>query len=525
MSASREKKTRQDLVNQEGYVDVKAQREAEEKRAQRKSSALYITIAVVFVIVGIILGIVKSGVLQKNATAVTIDGEKFTPAQVDYFYYTALNNIRSSQYASYMGLDTNTALDKQTVNDMAKMMLGLDSADEELTWDAYLKDIAKTNLTQAYRMYNAALADGYTVDEEVKAGLAENQEALSTYAATAGYSAKEYLKLVYGPNMDQETFENMLTMLLVDEAYQNDYVASQNFTDAQLEEYYQGDKECFDFADIEYIFFKGTADSTTDASGSEVEPTDAENAAAAEAAKTAAADAAKRYADGESLSDIAADYEDIATYTHNAELSNSGTELTTWAFDEARTAGDVDTLDVGNGQYFVVFHSCGRPEYRAANVRHILFMADTAKLDETSATYDADVEKIWEEARAKAQDAMEKWQSGAATADSFAELVAQLTEDEGSKGNGGLYSDVTKSSNYVDPFKFWCFEDGRKVGDVAIVESDYGCHVMYLDGFADEPCWKQMVRSELSQVEFSEWLAAIMENADVVDGAGMKYVG
>ncbi len=524
MSASREKKTRQDLTQQEGYVDVKAQREAEEMRAQRKSNALYIAIAVVFVIVAVILGISKSGILQKNATALTIDGEKFTPAQVDYFYYSTYNSIVSSEYASYMGLDKNAALDKQTVNDMAKMLMGI-AAEEEITWDAYLKDIAKQNLTQTHLLYQAAVENGYGVDDDVQAQIDQNKEALASYASMAGYSSREYLKLVYGSNMDEATFEKMLTMILVAGAYEADYAASLTYTDAELEAYYQSDKDCFDFADVEYIFFSSSAPSTTDADGNTVEPTDAENTAAAAAAKAAVADAAARFAAGDSLEDIAADYEDIATYTHNMALSNSGTELAAWAFDASRTAGETDTLDVGNGQYFVLFHSAGRPDYFAADVRHILFNADTSSLDPASAAYDADVEAVWAATRAKAQDALNQWKSGARTADSFAELANELSEDPGSNTTGGLYTSVSKDSNYVSSFKGWCYEDGRKVGDTGIIESTYGCHVMYLNSFADTPYWKQLVQSEMASADYSQWLESLTADAVLVEGSGMKYVG
>ena len=49
MSASREKKNRQELAAQ-GYVDPKVIREAEEKAAQKKSKIIYGIIAAVFVI-------------------------------------------------------------------------------------------------------------------------------------------------------------------------------------------------------------------------------------------------------------------------------------------------------------------------------------------------------------------------------------------------------------------------------------------------------------------------------------------
>ena len=81
MSASREKKNRQELAAQ-GYVDPKVIREAEEKAAQKKSKIIYGIIAAVFVIVAIGSWLISSGVLQRNAKAISIDGEEFTAAEM-----------------------------------------------------------------------------------------------------------------------------------------------------------------------------------------------------------------------------------------------------------------------------------------------------------------------------------------------------------------------------------------------------------------------------------------------------------
>ena len=50
MSASREKKLRQDQTAS-GYVDPKAEKELEEKKAEKRSNVLYSVIAVLFVLV------------------------------------------------------------------------------------------------------------------------------------------------------------------------------------------------------------------------------------------------------------------------------------------------------------------------------------------------------------------------------------------------------------------------------------------------------------------------------------------
>ena len=152
MSTSRRKEIRQDLAAK-GITDPKAIREAEEKDQQHRSNMLYGGIAVVFVLVAAFLLLWNSNVLQRGATAVTVDGEKYSAAEVDYFYYNAYSSIRQNQYASYMGIDTSKPLSQQDLSSMAKLMLGVD---EDMTWDAYLKQNAKNQLIQMTVLNKAA---------------------------------------------------------------------------------------------------------------------------------------------------------------------------------------------------------------------------------------------------------------------------------------------------------------------------------------------------------------------------------
>ena len=86
MSASREKKARQEL-NESGYVDPRKAREAEEKAKERRSTRIYTAVIVAFVLLGVVL--FASGRIQASneaketarigaESAVTIDGEDFS---------------------------------------------------------------------------------------------------------------------------------------------------------------------------------------------------------------------------------------------------------------------------------------------------------------------------------------------------------------------------------------------------------------------------------------------------------------
>ena len=114
MSASREKKSRQENLAG-GYVDPRTKREKDEQAKDRRSNALYIAIAVIFVIVGIVVTVANSKVIERNADAVTIGNETYTAADVSYFYNTIYNSFvsKNSYNLSVYGLDTSKSLKEQ----------------------------------------------------------------------------------------------------------------------------------------------------------------------------------------------------------------------------------------------------------------------------------------------------------------------------------------------------------------------------------------------------------------------------
>ena len=273
MSASREKKNRQDLSSQ-GIQDPKAIREAEEKAQQRKANRLYGAIAVVFVLVAALLVVVNSGVLERSATAITVDGENYTAAQMNYYYYGIKNSIINSGYSSFYGIDTSVAMDKQNMSDTAKMLLQV-TDEGDITWDQFFRDYATRQLSVQVMAAKEAEANGMGEDDDIRAEVNEVIDNITAGAKEQGYTLKSYLKLAYGSTMTVSTFKKMMTLEEVATHYMQHYQEELSYTESQLEEYYQANSSDFDVASYEYIYFKGTADSTTDADGNTVQPTEA----------------------------------------------------------------------------------------------------------------------------------------------------------------------------------------------------------------------------------------------------------
>ena len=103
------------------------------------------------------------------------------------------------------------------------------------------------------------------------------------------------------------------------------------------------------------------------------------------------------------------------------------------------------------------------------------------------------------------------WKDGEATEESFAELAKQHTEDPGSAETGGLYEDVYPGQ-MVTEFNDWCFADGRKVGDSAVVKTSYGYHIMFFSGEGDYVYWRKSVKDLVSAQNVNDQLTVIEES-------------
>ena len=113
------------------------------------------------------------------------------------------------------------------------------------------------------------------------------------------------------------------------------------------------------------------------------------------------------------------------------------------------------------------------------DVRHILIQPEggTPSEDGQSTIYS---EEEWEACRQKAQQILDTWKAGEATEESFAELAKEHSAD-GNASEGGLYTDVTEGY-MVETFNDWIFDKTREFGNVDLVKTQFGYHIMFFVG-------------------------------------------
>lgn len=142
------------------------------------------------------------------------------------------------------------------------------------------------------------------------------------------------------------------------------------------------------------------------------------------------------------------------------------------------------------------------------DVRHILIEIEGGtKGSDGKITYS---DEDWDKCRAKAQKLLDEWLAGEHTEETFAEFAKKHSADvEGSAKNGGLYADLDKNTNFVQPFKDWYLDETREKGDYGLVKTDYGYHIMYFSGAEEK--WEAKCRNEILKEGTQEILKAVTE--------------
>ena len=202
---------------------------------------------------------------------------------------------------------------------------------------------------------------------------------------------------------------------------------------------------------------------------------------------------------------------------------NVGEDLAEWMFSEERSIGD-KRVYVNDDAVYVVMIT--QPAYLdqdpLASARHILVSFSGTEeaekgTDETvldldgneitadGTDYTADVVRG---AYVKAKAIYDEYMAGSKTEEAFAALADRYSDDTASTSEnpdsegGGLYTDVAKGQ-FVTPFENWVYDPARQSGDVGIIKTAYGWHIMYFVGRHDEPVWKESVRAALGNEVYS----------------------
>ena len=238
MSASSKKKLRKEQ-NAAALTEKQLAEQKESKKLKVYTLSFVAVLALVIVaamVVGIVTGVMNSGVMQRNTDAVTIGDTTLTNADLNFFYVDTIQADYSNWYNSYgdntqlfvqwlQGLDITKSLDQQVYD-----------PETGETFADYYKDMAIESAKNVYAIYNLAVAAGETLTEDQQSELEATISTMQLYAAYYGYSDTEsYLKALYGAGTTIENYSNYLTVKTVATNYAQKYYNGIEVTDSDID--------------------------------------------------------------------------------------------------------------------------------------------------------------------------------------------------------------------------------------------------------------------------------------------------
>ena len=135
------------------------------------------------------------------------------------------------------------------------------------------------------------------------------------------------------------------------------------------------------------------------------------------------------------------------------------------------------------------------------NVRHILYIP----------TGDSQTE--WDAAEALARAALAECESSDDPLSAFLALVGE-SQDSGSSGNGGLLENVYEGA-IGGTFDDWCFDPaGHEAGELAVVMSGYGWHLVMFDSYCDTAYWQEVVQGDMRETAAARELSELYDEYD-----------
>ena len=503
-------------VSSEKKAQTRAERSEkrrQEEQKDRRSMMIYTVVAVVVAAAAVVMLLFNSGILHRGLTALDINGTKYSAVDVQYYY----SSIYSEQANQYL-FNTAQPVKKQIYDETTGQ-----------SWYDHLMDLAVERLTRNTALSQLAKSEGYTLSADAQADMDSFLAQLNTAWINYNMSSRDaFIRANFGSGMTYDRLVELINMEYLASDYAQSRLDAIDHPEADYDAYYQEHADQLDTVTYSQFTFQAQVPAA-DADGNAVEMTDEERAAALEELKSAqkalAGEVQAKLEGGSDPEDVAGEYGD-QLYSSSLSSRSTGSSLSLyasyadWLLDSGRRAGDVTVAeyDSGSAYYYYVIRFEGREldQEETHTVRHLLVRAgDTSTADPTQEQYD--------EAEQKAREFWDQWKAGDADEDSFAALVSANTDDTSSASTGGLISNITSTSGYVEAFRDWATDPARKEGDVDLVKTEYGWHLMYYVS-TDDPVWRQSTASALQNQDYEALADGASQGWSVSRGLGMKLI-
>lgn len=492
-------KSRRAKENRSAELAKRLALENDKKKQERRQNLIGILAVIcglaVIAVVYFSAAFYNNGTIMRRRISMESANHQINNCMLSYYVYEEYRDFINLHYEdldSVYKLDSKKSLKKQ------------DSTLEDGSWYDYFVSRAREDLETLLLYAEAAEDAGLQLDSEDRAAIDARIKDLQESADAQGYSNNEYYEFMYGRGVREEDLRDCFALEALADKYQQTYVEDAfSYTDAELEAGFNENPKAH--AAVDYLYLTITPDYEEDA-----------DETAKAAAKEAAAQWVERFKTCSSVADFqqtakeytAAMYNidpddtevmellNVSMYYTSEGVTYTDNDFGNAAFDSAVKAGDIIVTGTADTQYtiYCITKPMYKPTYLTANIGLIPFSSNTFGSIDTAQSYAE---------RAHSSFAEDP------TAEKFAELSETYSSDYNLTKNGGRITDA-KRGQLNSLVENWVFEEGRKAGDNAVVQSTDGSYLVWYIG-EGHMAWQSGIITDLYEEFEAEHLAGLKE--------------
>lgn len=423
--------------------------------------------------------------MNPGNVALTVGETPVSIGMYNYYYTCITQNYLTYAGYGYYDIDTTKSYDTQMTTD---------EDGNEISWAQKFENDTVDQIQYITAYYEEATANGVELTQAQKDNISTSLEGLKTTASDNDKSVNDYIAEIYGDYCGYATLEKMLQQCYIAENYYQQKQLEYTVTTEQEQAYFEEHKteyENVSFAYLQIPYKEGGAQAALENAKSYIS-----DIKTVDDMKKLIPIACKELIDDYVAQGYASTTDECAEMlAENIEASISAgesgfiQEAIDWLFSENTAVGSCDAFDDADNSLVYILLKTSEPvadESQVYSVRHILV---TPKTDDenTQATTDGKTEytdEQWADAEKKANEILDEYNSTDKTEKDFALLAEKYSDDteSTSKGSSGLYGGLYEGvslGQMVPSFEEWAIDSSRQFGDVGIVKSDYGYHIMF----------------------------------------------
>ena len=447
-------------------------RKAKKAKITKITTAIIAAILVVSLVVGVVWNSIytaayNKGTIQRDTIILKSDNYAVDAAMMSFFYYSQLNSWASSLDLSQLGIDTSVSLRRQ------------DCSFQDGTWFDYFCDAAGEQAKNLVYLSEKALEEGMKLDDSDKNEVQDTLDAYYEQASENNMDKDKFLSAVFGTGVNESDVRKCLELSQLAAKYQESYLNSLTYTDAEIEKYYTDNIDSYRYVD--YYSYAVVADDTDDQNTFDAAKKKANELAAVNDVNAFKSWVEKNYiAENPVSEELTAEKQKEGLDTvlgglySQQVLYDEEDTASEWMFKTGK-AGQTYVADDGEGTYTVYFLTKApyRDETKTRTIRNIILTNETYGEDKIKETADKIVKEM-KEAGLKEE--------------TFKKYALEYSEQTDTAANGGLCEDY-KQSSYEGNIGSWAYNANRKIGDFEAIKIDGGYAVCYYVG-EGIPAWK-----------------------------------